>query len=254
MFTLPFLSYFTQSNHKSGFGANKNELLRNEFVKNLLRDNHLMVRVASGEILTISALSFDKIHNRLIVSDQAERGILYLEEGEKVEFFTMLDEQHEYFSFVSKVAKIKTKGAKLTYHMSVPKVLKKSRRRLLPRIAINNHSIIRLGETSFSGSIHDLSLDGIGFSLRGYYPEPIDIGDHLNHCRIDIFQPRVNDNVSFECSINIRRLQFQAKPERSTLIGGIFTHFSAGKESQVSDFLLQEYRKNKLKTAMVNGH
>jgi len=260
MFSLQFFNFFSQPkeknplSHAANFRSNNNELLRDEFVKNLLRDNHLMVRVASGDILTVTASSFDKIHNRLIVSDQAERGILYLEAGEKVEFFTLLDEQHEYFSFVSKVAKIKTKGAKLTYHMTVPKKLKKSRRRLLPRIEINNHSIIRLGETSFSGCIHDLSLDGIGFSLRGYYPDPIDIGDNLNNCRIDIFQPRINDNVSFECSINIRRLRFEAKPERATLVGGIFTHFSTGKESQVSDFLLQEYKKNKLKGAMLNGY
>jgi|GEM_PF-2459465 len=255
MFSIPFFNFFSQSGGQQSFASNGGEeMLRDEFVKNLIRDNHLMVRVASGEILTVTALSFDKINNRLIVSDQAERGILYLELGDKVEFFTLLDEQHEYFSFVSKVAKIKTKGVKLSYHMTVPKVLKKSRRRLLPRIAIQNHSIIRLGDTSFSGSIHDLSLDGIGFSLHGYYPEPLETGDNLDNCKIDIFQPRVNDNISFECSINVRRLQFQAKPERSTLIGGIFTHFSVGKESQVSDFLLQEYRKNKIKTAMVKGH
>jgi len=254
MISLQFLNFFSQSKDEVSLGLNNNELLRHEFVKNLLRDNHLMIRIASGDILTVSALSFDKIHNRLIVSDQAERGILYLEEGEKVEFFTMLNDQHEYFSFVSKVAKIKTKGVKLSYHMTVPKKLKKSRRRLLPRVEVNNHSIIRLGETSFSGSIQDLSLDGIGFSLRGYYPEALEIGDNLNDCRIDIFQPRINDNVSFECSINIRRLQYEAKPERATLIGGIFTHFSSGKESQVSDFLLEEYRKTKLKSAMLNGY
>lgn len=254
MFSLPFFNFFTQSDKSQKSGFSKNEMVRTEFVKNLMRDNHLMVRVASGEILTVTALSFDKVHNRLLVSDQAERGILYLELGDKVEFFTMLDEQHEYFSFVSKVMRIKTKGAQLTYHMSVPKILKKSRRRLLPRIAVNNHSIIRLGDTSFSGSIHDLSLDGIGFALRGYYPEPLDIGSSLDQCQIDIFQPRINDNISFDCSINVRRVQFQAKPERSTLIGGIFTQFSAGKESQVSDFLLQEYRRNKLKTAMLESH
>ena len=122
----------------------KTEVLRKIFVKHLINHNQLRAYLPSGEILTVFAMSYDRVNSQIIVSDQAENGLLYLEEGAKVEFFTDLNETHEYFSFISKVTKIKVKGIKLTYYMSVPKVLKKSRRRVIPRVNVKNHSIIRV--------------------------------------------------------------------------------------------------------------
>ena len=215
----------------------KEQVLRSVFVKNLINHNQLRALLPSGEILTVYATAYDRINSQLIVSDQAEQGLLYLEEGDKVEFYTDLNESHEYFSFVSKVAKIKVKGIKLTYYMSVPKVLKKSRRRVIPRIEVNNHSIIRIAGSHFSGRIIDLSSNGISFAINGYYPEPLTIGDDLTNCSIDIFQPRANDNISFNCSINIRRFDYQSKPERLTTIAGIYNNQDKEQEKRIFSFL-----------------
>ncbi|MFK5893383.1 MAG: PilZ domain-containing protein [Pseudomonadota bacterium] len=215
----------------------KEEVLRNVFVKNLIKHNQLRAFLPSGEILTVYALAYDRINSQLIVSDQAEQGLLYLEEGDKVEFYTDLNETHEYFSFVSKVIKIKVKGIKLTYYMSVPRVLKKSRRRVIPRIEVNNHSIIRIAGSHFSGRVVDLSVNGISFDIHGYYPEPLVIGEDLKDCYIDIFQPRINDNISFNCSINIRRFDYQSKPERLTTIAGIYTNQDIEQEKKIFSYL-----------------
>ncbi len=213
------------------------EVLRKIFVKHLINHNQLRAYLPSGEILTVFAMSYDRINSQLVVSDQAENGLLYLEEGAKVEFFTDLNETHEYFSFISKVIRIKVKGIKLTYYMSVPKVLKKSRRRVIPRVNVKNHSIIRLDKSHFSGRVVDLSANGISLAIKGYYPDPIAIGDVLENCSIDIFQPRHNDNISFDCSIAIRRVDFQSKPEPMTLIGGIFTNYNKQQEDKVFSYL-----------------
>ncbi|MFK5986688.1 MAG: PilZ domain-containing protein [Pseudomonadota bacterium] len=215
----------------------KEQVFRNVFVKNLIHQNQLRVRLPSGDFLTVYAQAYDRINSHLIVSDQAEQGLLYLEKGEKVEFFTNLNESHEYFSFTSKVVKIKVKGVKLTYYMSVPRVLKKSRRRVIPRIEVTNHSIIRLNGSSFSGRVVDLSVNGIALAINGYYPEQLEIGDNLDNCTIDIFQPRINDNISFKCSINIKRFDYQSQPERMTYIAGIYTNSDLDQEKKIFSYL-----------------
>jgi c-di-GMP-binding flagellar brake protein YcgR len=219
--------------------ALKEKVLRKVFVKDLIKHNRLRVCLPNGEILTVYATAYDRINNHLVVSDQAEQGLFYLEQGDQVEFHTDLNENHEYYSFVSIVAKIKVKGIKLTYFMSVPKELKKSRRRIIPRTIIKNLSLIRIAGSHFSGRVIDLSANGISLAINGYYPEPLLVGDNLNDCNVDIFQPRVNDNVSFNCSINIKRIDFQSKPERVTIIAGTYINSEEEKEEKIFSFLQQ---------------
>lgn len=247
MFNLAFFDFFnSHAKHhftsQSQRAGDASSVLRERFIRELKRDNHLMVCQTYGEVLTIKAISYDRTLHQVVVSDQAETGILYLEEGDRIEIFTLLDENHEYFSFVSQVEKIKTQGVNLFYFLSVPKLVRKTKRRLVDRVSIEHHSIIRLGETSFSGTIDNLSHDGLGFSLRGYYPEELDIGDPLSRCKIDIFQPRINDNISFECDIIVRRISFAAKPERMTHIGGVFTRFLTGKRSMLNEFIEKQQK------------
>lgn len=208
----------------------KEKVLRNVFVKHLINHNQLRACLPNGEIMTVYANSYDRINSQLLISDQAEQGLLYLETGDKVEFYTDLNETHEYFSFTSKVVRIKVKGVKLTYYMSVPKILKKSRRRIIPRTTIKNHSLIRIAGSHFSGRIIDLSANGISFTIQGYYPDPLIIGENLDDCNIDILQPRVNDNISFKCSVNIRRIDYQSQPERLTTIAGVYVNNNNDKE------------------------
>ncbi len=217
----------------------KEHVLRRIFVKHLINHNQLRAILPGGEMLTVYAMAYDRINSQLVISDQAEQGLLYLEEGDKVELYTDLTEKHEYYSFVSRVVKIKVKGIKLTYYMSVPRELNKSRRRINPRVKINNHSIIRIAGSHFSGNLIDLSVNGISFALNGYYPEPIMVGDDLADCDIDIFQPRINDNISFKCSINIKRFDYHSKPERITTIAGIYTHQDKQQEKKVESLYYQ---------------
>jgi len=218
----------------------KEKVARKVFVNNLINHNQLRACLPNGEILTVYAKAYDRINNQLVISDQAEQGLLYLEKGDQVEFYSDLNENHEYFSFVSIVTKIKVKGIKLTYYMSVPKVLNKSRRRIIPRTLVKNHSIIRIAGSHFSGRVIDLSANGICFALYGYYPEPLFVGDTIKDCNVDIFQPKVNDNVSFNCSINIRRIDFQSQPERITIIAGTYVNNEEEKEEKIQSFLSVE--------------
>ena len=217
--------------------ALKEKVLRKVFVKDLIKHNQLRACLPNGEILTVYATAYDRINNLMVVSDQAEQGLFYLEQGDQVEFYTDLNENHEYYSFVSIVAKIKVKGIKLTYYMSVPKVLKKSRRRIIPRTTIKNHSLIRIAGSHFSGRIVDLSVNGISFAINGYYPDPLSIEDNLKDCNVDIFLPRVNDNVSFNCSIQIKRIDFKSKPERVTMIAGTYINEDIEQEKRILSFL-----------------
>ncbi len=217
--------------------AIKEQVFRNVFVKNLINNNQLRARLPSGDFLTVYADAYDRINSQLIVSDQAEQGLLYLEKGDKIEFFSNLTQSHEYFSFISKVVRIKVKGIKLTYYMSVPRVLKKSRRRVIPRTIVKNHSIIRINGSSFSGRVVDLSANGISLSINGYYPEVLNVGDSLENCSIDIFQPKINDNISFTCNISIRRFDYQSKPERITLIAGVYSHEDRAQEKKIFSYL-----------------
>jgi len=216
--------------------AVKEKVSRKVFVKDLIHHNRLRACLQNGEILTVYATAYDRINNHLIVSDQAEEGLFYLEQGDQIEFYTDLNDSHEYYSFVSIVTKIKVKGIKLTYYMSVPKILKKSRRRVIPRKVIKNHSIIRLAGSHFSGRVIDLSENGISLAIDGYYPEPLFVGDNLKDCNVDIFQPKVNDNVSFNCSINIKRIDFQSRPDRVTLIAGTYVNNEEEKEEKILSF------------------
>ena len=129
MFSVPnfsFLKQFFPAKDIAQTSRSITDLFRHEFVQSLIKDNNLTVRLFTGELYRVEALSYDRISNQLIISDRSENGILYLDQGDKVEFYTALSNTHEYFSFISRVEKIKILGAKLIYYMSVPKKLSKS--------------------------------------------------------------------------------------------------------------------------------
>ncbi len=212
------------------------EVLRAMFVKNLVVNNQLQVRLASGDFLTVTALAYDRINNLLIVSEKADPGLLLLEKGDTVEFYSALDDSHEYFSFFSTVVKTKMKGMELHYYMSVPKRLKKSRRRVLDRKTVENHSIIRIDGSFFSGRLLDISYNGLSCSLNGYYPGELEVGCQLKNCTVDIFQPRINDNISFVCNLQVKRFEYHSRPERCTIIGATYTK-TDGDEKKILRYL-----------------
>jgi len=240
MFLIPhftFLKQFFPSQDISKTSRSLNDLFRHEFVQNLLKNNRLTIRLLSGEFYQVEALSYDRPSHQLVISDRAENGFVYLEKGEKVEFYTSVNEDFDYFSFYSRVEKIKTLGNKLIYYMSVPEHMTKKQRRVFYRYPIKHHSIVRIEGTNFSGHVHNLSLNGIGFILNGYYPFPLEIGYDLEGCQIDILQPRINDNIELTCSINVRRIAYVGQPERQTIIGGVINRSTIEQEEQINKFI-----------------
>ncbi len=217
------------------------ERLRNEFIQSLLMDNFLTIRLYNDDLYVVEAISYDKRNHQIIVSDRTEQGILCLDKGDKVEIYSSLNDGHEYFSFPSQVVKVKNYGVKLIYYFNVPKTLTKTKRRIIPRQKIQNHSIVRIKGTNFNGRINDLSQDGIGFSLRGYYPLDLEIGYNLENCHIEIFQPRSNKSIKLECSVNIRRVSYVVEPERMTIIGGVINRSTIEQEMTIKHFLQSEH-------------
>lgn len=230
-----FIPYFKLKN--STLIPSKTEVMRSLFLKNLIKNNLLQVRVANGDFLTIPALSYDRINSLLVVSEKAEPGLLLLEKGDKVEIFSALDDSHEYFSFIATVEKVRPKGIVLNYYLSVPKLLKKSRRRVTNRKRINNHSIVRIDGSQFAGHLIDMSYKGLGVAIQGYYPGELEVGKLLPNCTVDIFLPRINDNISFSCAIKVMRYDYVSSPERATFIGGTYKNHDGEKNDLIMRYL-----------------
>lgn len=231
--------YFSgSSHHSSQLLSTHSEVLRARFVKNLLRNNTVQVRLADGSFLTVAALSYDRINSLLILPEKAEQGLLLLDQGDVVEIFSALDESHEFFSFASRVVKTRLKGTELHYYMSVPKKLNKSRRRVMPRRKVTNHSIVRINSSFFAGELLDISWNGLAFNLRGYYPGELEADSMLENCSVDIFQPRINDNISFSCDVQIKRFEYHNQPERSTLIAGIYHRKDKSSQKKLLDYIV----------------
>lgn len=210
---------------------------REAFIKNLLQNNYLVIRQFNGEMFRVEALSYDKKRNQIIISDRAEKGLIYLDKGDKVEVYTSLDQEHEYFSFISKVVKVKIKGVRFYYYLNVPAKLQKSTRRIIDRHPVKQHSTIRINHSAHSGQVIDLSKDGIGIALNGYYPLPVDVGYNLEKCHVEILQSNLRKSLSFDCSINVRRISYVKEPERLTIIGGVLTNLAIQSEHQLQHYL-----------------
>ena len=212
------------------------KLLHEEFVYQLKQDSYLTIHSRSGESIISHAITLDTKRNSLIIAEKNHDGILILERNDPVTIMTQVNEDHEVFSFQSKVTNIILDDGEILYEVVIPKRIQKGQRRKGFRINIDSSSEVKLSDSVYSGQLDNLSNNGLLFTIDGYWPEPIEIGESLSQCQVK------TNFINFECNVNVRFIQFEPYPARRTLIGGRLAGLSPLHKHQLSGFLATQQR------------
>ena len=212
------------------------KLLYDEFVYQLKQDSYLTIHTNSGQGIVSHAVTLDTKRNSLIIAEKNPDGILILERNDPVTVMTQVNADHEVFSFHAKVSNIILDEGEILYEVMIPKRLQKGQRRKGFRINIDSSSEVKLSNSVYSGQLDNLSNNGLLFTIDGYWPEPIEIGESLSQCQVK------TNFINFECNVNVRFIQFEPYPARRTLIGGRLAGLSPLHKHQLSGFLATQQR------------
>lgn len=221
------------------------KLLREEFIYQLKQDSYLTIHSHSEKMIISHAITLDTKRNSLIIAEKNPEGILILERNDPVTIMTQINEDHEVFSFHSKVSNIILDDGEILYEVVIPKRIHKGQRRKGFRINIDSSSKVKLGGSVYTGQVDNLSNNGLLFTLDGYWPEPIEIGESLTQCHIE------TNFIQFDCNVNVRFINFEPYPARRTLIGGRLVGLSPLHKNQLSGFLASQQRLEQRKKAEI---
>lgn len=232
--------------HKERAQAVMEKLLRDEFIYQLKRDNTLTIQSVNDSKIITSAITMDNKRNSLIVSEKSPNGILILERNDPVTVVTQTNEDHEVFSFHSKVSNIILDNGDILYEIIIPKRLEKGQRRKDFRVDIDSLFTVKINDSVYEGQVDNLSTNGILFSLDGYWPESIDEDEASIPCQIDM------NFIQLDCHVNVRYINFEPYPSRCTHIGGKIEHLQPHQRHQLDNYLtaqqrIQQRRKAELK-------
>ena len=212
------------------------KLLRDEFIYQLKQDSYLTIHSHLEKMIVSHAVTLDTQRNSLIIAEKNPAGILILERNDPVTVMTQVNEDHEVFSFHSKVSNIILDEGEILYEVVIPKRIQKGQRRKGYRINIETSSQVKLGDSVYTGQVDNLSNNGLLFAIDGYWPEPIEVGESLNQCHIQ------TNFLHFDCSVNVRFINFEPYPARRTLIGGRIVGLSPLHKNQLGGFLASQQR------------
>ena len=221
------------------------KLMRDEFIYQLKQDSYLTIYSSSGQSIVSHAVTLDTKRNSLIIAEKNPEGMLILERNDPVTVMTQVNVDHEVFSFHSKVSNIILDNGEILYEVVIPKRLQKGQRRKGYRINIDALSEVKLHNSVYKGQLDNLSSNGLLFTLDGYCPEPVEIGDNLAKCHIE------TNFIHFECNVNVRFIHFEPYPARRTLIGGRMLGLSPLHKHQLENFLASQQRIEQRKKAEI---
>ena len=218
------------------------KLLRDEFIYLLKQDNRLTIhplsglRSPSGQHIISKAVTMDRKRGSLIIAEKSPDGILILERNDPVTVVTQANQDHEVFSFHSKVSNIILDNGDILYEVVIPRRLEKSQRRTGYRVNIESQSQIKISNSVYGGEISNLSSKGLLFALDGYWPEPVESGESLVKCAIDM------DFMQFNCHVEVRYINFEPYPGRRTYIGGQIKDLPSQQQHLLDNYLSAQQR------------
>ena len=212
------------------------KLLRDELIYQLRQDSTLTIKSASGKNIVSTAITMDRKQNSLIIAEKTPDGRLILERNEAVTIVTQVNNEHEVFSFRSKVNNIILDNDDILYEVVIPKRIEKGQRRKGFRININSLSEVRINNSVYRGQVSNLSTSGALFTLDGYWPEPVEDDSDLVQCNIKM------DFMEFNCNIDVRYINFEPYPGRRTYIGGKMKNLQPLHQHQLDNYLSAQQR------------
>lgn len=226
----------TKMFHKERSQVLLEKLLKDEFIYQLKQDNTLSIESASGCKIISTAITMDRKRNSLILAEKTPNGRLILERNDPVVIMTQVNSDHEVFSFHSKVNNIILDDGDILYEVVLPKRLQKGQRRKDYRINVDSLSEVNINKSVYSGQVSNLSTHGALFTIDGYWPEPLDDDNSLVQCHISM------DFMDFNCSIEVRYINFEPYPGRRTYIGGQIKNIQPLNQHQLDNYLSLQQR------------
>lgn len=222
--------------HKERAQEVMEKLLKDEFIYQLKQDNTLTIQSRAGENIVTNAVTMDKKRNSLIVAEKSPDGILILERNDSVIVNTQVNKDHEVYSFHSKVRNIILDNGDILYEIVIPKRLEKGQRRKDFRVNVDSPSNVKISNSVYEGQVSNLSLNGLLFTVEGYWPEPVDEDASLVKCNIDM------DFIQLDCNVDIRYINFEPYPGRRTYIGGKIQNLHPQQQHQLEHYLTAQQR------------
>ncbi len=234
---MAFFDFFnTRIFHKERAQDSLEKLLRDEFIYQLKQDSTLTIESVSGKKIVSSAITMDKKRNSLIIAEKLPDGRLILERNDRVTIVTRANNDHEVFSFHSKVQNIILDNGDILYEVVIPRHLEKGQRRKGFRVNVDSISKVKISNSVYSGQVSNLSANGVLFTLEGYWPEPVEDENTLVACHIDM------DFMIFNCNIDVRYINFEPYPGRRTCIGGQLKNLQPLHQHQLDNYLSAQQR------------
>lgn len=212
------------------------KLLRDEFIYQLKCDSNLTIHSNSGQVIISHAVTMDTKRNSLIIAEKNPDGILILERNDRVTLMTKVNDDHEVFSFQSKVSNIILDDGEILYEVVIPKRIQKGQRRKGYRINIDSSSEVKITDSVYAGQVGNLSNQGVLFSIDGYWPESVEVGESLVKCRIE------TNFIHFDCNVEVRFINFEPYPGRRTYIGGRMVNLPPRHKHQLENYLASQQR------------
>lgn len=222
--------------HKERSQEVMEKLLRDEFIYQLKQDNSLTIMSVSGQCIVSKAITMDRKRDSLIIAEKSPDGVLILERNDPVTVVTQVNSEHEVFSFQSKVSNIILDNGDILYEVMIPKRLEKGQRRNGFRVKVDSPSQVKISDSVYKGQLGNLSSHGLLFSVEGYWPEPVEVGESLVKCAIEM------DFMEFNCHVEVRYINFEPYPGRQTYIGGKLNNISHQQQHQLDNYLNAQQR------------
>lgn len=235
--------------HKERVTENLEKLLREELVYQLRANNTLTVYPDSGDSILTKAVTLDKKRGSLIVAEKSPAGILLLERNDPVSVETQASNEHEVYSFHSKVSNIILDEGDILYEIQIPRRIEKGQRRKGFRVNIDSPTVVTISNSVYQGQISNLSSKGMLFSVEGYWPQPVEDAP-LVPCSIDM------GFLQLDCHVEVRYIHFEPYPARRTYIGGRIKHLNPQQQHRLDNYLSAQQRisqrqKAELKYSMI---
>jgi c-di-GMP-binding flagellar brake protein YcgR len=189
-------------------------------------------------------LEVDSEHNKLVIDDLFPRDVgPDITEGVPVEVFCK--HQGLRLHFESVIESITLVEGNIAYQLRVPTQVESKQQRKHFRVHIPLDSGVKLMTdvpNVSMASVLNLSSIGIGLLVPGNVEDIMRSQRVLKNCRLQL--PL---NMTVMCSVQVRSVQFKAKPTRRTIVGGELTGISVADQKKLDQhvFSLQRLQRQR---------
>jgi len=233
----------TRTFHKERAQDVMEKLLNDEFIYQLKQNSLLSIHSLSGRNILSNAVTMDRKRNSLIIAEKSPDGRLILERNDPVTIVTQANDDHEVFSFNSRVSSIILDNGDILYEVMIPRRIDKGQRRKDFRMNIDSPSSVKISNSVYEGQVSNISTAGVLFTLDGYWPEPLAEDNASVQCEIDM------NFMLFNCNIEVRYINFEPYPGRRTYLGGQLKNMQPLYQHQLDNFLTAQQRIEQQKKA-----